>query len=501
MVFWSRCSASATTEPPQNNTRNALAQPTNEVRSKRRARGNTRALALFSGALAIGVACRTHAPDENYYDGALGPSGGQGAASGGRSTAEPPSSAETGGDSQGASAGSPSAPEGESGAAGAGVSGEGGAPGVEPPSDCAPPPLAEAAFSKEALRRAALECASFQLCQFQAAASSLESAVKGYTAEPDEAGLAAAQRAWKLAMGSWSRLELFQFGPLASRSTSAGKDSYQGQGLRDSIYGWPAVARCRVEEQIAAQTFASNGFGGVLTSARGLYALEYGLFFSGDDTACAASSPTATSWASFELDELRTRKAAYAEAVALDIHERASALTETYAAGAAYEAAFVNASGYPTEQESLNVLGWALAYIEREVKDYKLGVPAGYTLTHPVGEPESPYAGVGTDNLRQNLLGFRALFQGCGPAGEGLGFDDWLSEAGHPELAADILAAWEQALAAVDAFPALASASTGEVQALHAKIKVLTDLMKAELFGDGSPLGLKLPAGLEGDTD
>jgi predicted lipoprotein len=501
MVLWWPCSASATTEHPHRNTRNALAHPTNEMRSKRRARGNTRALALFSSALVIGIACRTHAPEENYYDGEQPSSGGRGVPSGGRSTTEPPSTMETGGDSQGASAGSQSAPGGEGGAAGASVAAEGGVPGVEPPSDCVTPPLAETAFSKEALRRAALECASFQLCQFQAAASSLESAVKDYVAQADEPRLAAAKQAWKLAMGSWSRLELFQFGPLASRSVSAGKDGYQGQGLRDAIYGWPAVARCRVEDQVAAETYASKGMSGVLTSARGLYALEYSLFFPEADTACAASSTTAMTWASLELDELRARKVAYAEAVALDVRERAGALIEIYAAGAAYEAAFVNASGYPSEQESLNVLGWALSYIEREVKDYKLGVPAGYTLTHPVGEPESPYAGVGTDNLRQNLLGFRALFQGCGPAGEGLGFDDWLTEAGHPELAADIIAAWQQALAAVEVFPALATASAGEVQALHAKFKALTDLMKAELFGDGSPLGLKLPEGLEGDTD
>src|SRR5688500_14399647 len=99
MVFGSRCSASARTERFTTTREDALAQPTNEVKSKRRARGNTRALALFSGALAIGVACRTHAPDENYYDGTH-TSGGQGAASGGRSTTEPPPPAETGGDSQ-----------------------------------------------------------------------------------------------------------------------------------------------------------------------------------------------------------------------------------------------------------------------------------------------------------------------------------------------------------------------------------------------------------------
>jgi hypothetical protein len=111
------------------------------------------------------------------------------------------------------------------------------------------------------------------------------------------------------------------------------------------------------------------------------------------------------------------------------------------------------------------------------------------------------YSGIGNDTLRANLLGFRSLFQGCGPAGEGLGFDDWLTEAGHGELASDMVSAWNDALAAVEAFPPFPSASVEEIRALHAAVKRLTDLLKTEFFGDGSPLGLNLPKGMEGDTD
>jgi hypothetical protein len=103
--------------------------------------------------------------------------------------------------------------------------------------------------------------------------------------------------------------------------------------------------------------------------------------------------------------------------------------------------------------------------------------------------------------IRGNLLGFRALFEGCGPDGEGLGFDDWLSEAGYPELAADMIDAWKAAFAVAEAFPAFPAATKPELQAFHASVKALTDLLKADFFGDGSPLALKLPAGLEGDTD
>jgi predicted lipoprotein len=339
-------------------------------------------------------------------------------------------------------------------------------------------------------------------CEFESAAKDLVSSVREYHAEPDASGLLAAQRAFRNAMQVWSKLELFQFGPLSSRSESAGKDAYQGQGIRDLIYSWPAVARCRVEEQLATQNFTSQGVGNALVSARGLFGIEYSLFYSATDTACLPASSAATAWASLSEAELGQRKRDYALAVAEDVLEQARVLGTAWSPeGGDFRSVFVSASGYPSEQEALNVLGFALIYVEREVKDWKLGIPAGYTLTHPVTLAETPFALHGTENIRANLIGFRSLFEGCGPAGEGLGFDDWLNEAGHADLAHDLLVALHAAQVVADASPPLNEATPAEIETLYAAIKALTNLLKADLFGAGSPLGLKLPAGVEGDTD
>jgi uncharacterized protein len=130
-----------------------------------------------------------------------------------------------------------------------------------------------------------------------------------------------------------------------------------------------------------------------------------------------------------------------------------------------------------------------------------LGIPAGYTLTHPVSTPETPYAHVGAETIRANVQGFRSLFQGCGANGQGLGFDDWLIEAGHPELAQDMIAAWQGAAKAAEGFSAPLDEASPELEAFYQAVKALTSLLKSDLFGAGSPLNLKLPGGVEGDTD
>src|SRR5690606_8604417 len=99
----------------------------------------------------------------------------------------------------------------------------------------------------------------------------------------NDESLARARAAWREAMLSWQVLEVFQFGPLASASVTAGRDGFQGKGLRDKIYAWPVVARCRVDEQVIGRSFVDSGMDRALISGRGLYALEALLFYSGDD--------------------------------------------------------------------------------------------------------------------------------------------------------------------------------------------------------------------------
>jgi predicted lipoprotein len=364
---------------------------------------------------------------------------------------------------------------------------------------CGELPVTEGEFSRERLRIASADCAIWKYCAFRETARALETAVNAYEESPDESTRAVARAAWLDAMDRWSEAELFQFGPAASVALSAGKDMYQGKGLRDRIYAWPATAQCRVEEQMLAKP---RNLDGVLISGRGLYAVEYALFSSADASACAAASETATDWTALSNEERTKLKASYARTVAADVRTQSETLYDAWSPGAGnFKDKFVRASGYPDEQTALNVLGWALIYIEKEVKDWKLGIPAGYTLNSPVSGPEAPFAHAGTPNIRANLRGFRAVFQGCGESGEGIGFDDWLREAGHAELADQMLEALMGAESEIAKLEPLDAAPKEEVGAAYKAMRKLTDLLKSDLFGTGSPLNLKLPASVEGDTD
>jgi hypothetical protein len=200
--------------------------------------------------------------------------------------------------------------------------------------------------------------------------------------------------------------------------------------------------------------------------------------------------------------EISSAKLDYASAISEDVLARIRGLRELWSPeGGNFRQTFIDAAGYETEQQALNVLAWSLIYAEREVKDWKVGIPAGYTTTSPVTVAETPFAHVGTESLRQNLEGFRALFQGCGPSGEGLGFDDWLSDAGAPELAADMIVALDGARTAAGNFPAFEQATPEDLENLYQAIKALTNLLKSDFFGTGSILNLKLPEGVASDTD
>jgi predicted lipoprotein len=455
------------------------------------------------GAVAIGFACsRTEDPVEHFRTGSSAPTGGaqaQGGSSsvpvGGKAPGQAGKTGVGGGKTDGGDGATPVAMGGDDA-----VGGDGNVVGP-PQSACGDAPISNEPFTRQALRAAAADCAAWQYCHFEEAAEALADDAAAYAAAPSTETLASAQQAFTRAFERWSRSELFQFGPLASKAESAGKDEYQGLGTRDLIYSWPLVARCRVEEQVANQNYLS-GFDQVLVSGRGLFGLEYLLYYPGSDTVCAPASVAGKKWPTLSADDLSLRKQAYAAALADDVLERVGSVRQAWSAdGENFRAKFVDASGYPSEQEAMKVMAWALLYMEREVKDWKLGWPAGYTATAPVSVGEASFSGRGSEAIRANLRGFRALFQGCGADGEGLGFDDWLSEAGHGELATDIVTAWRTAQATADAHPRAAEATPAELDALYLAVKALTDLLKNDLFGAGSPLGLALPKGLEGDTD
>lgn len=405
--------------------------------------------------------------------------------------------------SLGGAGGLPDVPGGLGGMGGmGGASGTGGTGGNDPMGDrCGPGPDPALPFSKKNLLTSVGDCAELRLCEFETTAIVLSRRAQDFVDAPSEENLTTLRAAVLDSMLHWSVLELFQFGPTAS----AMKDPEAGRGLRDMIYSWPNVSRCRVEEQLFGKAYQTQGFDDLIDvpiNARGLFAIEYLSFYEGADNGCTPFSITnaGDAWANTPADDLLQLKHDYLKAASFDVAGRATSLRDLWSEeGGNFKGKLADASAYSGLQTALNLVAHGMLYVEIEVKDYKVGSPAGLYANAPLERPELSFGRGGTLLLEKNLEGFRDLFVGCG--GQGLGFDDWLTSANHDDLAADIVAALGDALEFVADFPDLSVATPAELAELHAVIKRLTDLLKTDLFGPASPIGLTLPTSVEGDTD
>jgi predicted lipoprotein len=444
-----------------------------------------RLLLLGFCALAPFVACRTTDPRPG-----LGGSGG--------STSDGSSS---GGKGSGSAAGSGGV---DFGVAGGGVNGEGGlggrsggGTGGTPTAvvGCGDAPASSGDFSKKLLLESAGACSAFHACQLSTVAFELGRQVTLYADDPSEERLDEARAAWIQAVEAWSATAPARFGPIAGVVA----DKYHGRGIGGFIHVWPALNRCEIEKQVANRAYEA-GFDGIRPAARGLPALEYLLFYEGNDTACSAISSAGEVWATLSTDEIAEAKRDYAKSVVQDLYLKTEELVNVWAEdGENFGATLASYEGYGSEQEALNVVAWSLLYPYDTVRDLKVGPLAGIGTAKP--NEMTPYAEVDLQTIVANMQAFRALFQGCGEEGAGIGFDDWLVAAGAGDLAADILQALEDIDARASALPPLHEATSEEMVAFYADLKVLSDLLKGQLFGSGSVLNLKLPAGVASDTD
>lgn len=354
---------------------------------------------------------------------------------------------------------------------------------------------------------AAGACVQTTAKAFQAVAVELESATAALAASPEAGKRETARAAFHRAMDAWQVLEAMQIGPALPRSQPGGAE------LRDNIYSWPLVNRCAVEEQIVARGYESPGFPTTLVTRRGLYALEYLLFYEGGDTACSSSSPIVSggTWAALSADELQARKRAYSAAAAKAVRERADQLVDAWEAGKGDFVKTLETAGpgntvFPSVQMALNSLSDALFYVDREMKDMKLARPLGLRECAAESCPElleSSFAGRSKANLRFNLMGIRRMAEGCGEGFSGKAFDDLLEGVGSGPLAETLrgrLAAAETALGAVDE-PDLTQAlaqDKASVRAVYDALKGVTDLLKTDFV---TVLDLELPQAVEGDND
>ena len=312
----------------------------------------------------------------------------------------------------------------------------------------------------------------------------------------------AAQEAWFAAMDAWQEVEVQQIGPAASSLFFAPG----GADLRDEIYSWPTVNRCRVDQETVYATWTgADFFEKNLVNVYGLAALETLLFSPPGANACPSDVDINTdgSWDALGPAGVQQARADYAVVAAGGVRDGVDALVSAWdpAGGDFGGVLAAGEAPFESQQDALQAVFDAMFYLETATKDRKLGRPLG--LQDCVGdacasEAESLLAGGSNRWIAANLRSFRVLFAG----GDGAGIEDLVRSIGEDALADELLAALDDADAAaalLDVPVHRANADDPEdAIALYDAIKVVTDLVKGDL---ATVLVISVPDEASGDND
>lgn len=343
--------------------------------------------------------------------------------------------------------------------------------------------------------------------EFAAQAGQLNTQIAAYcdalTAqqEPNPA-LETARTGWQSTMTRWQYAEVMQIGPLKLNNSN----------LRNKIYSWPVVSRCAVDQDVAY--FEAGNVNGTpyditlrTETRKGLDALEYLLFNDNLDHSCSATTAPA-GWNDRPEAERALARCHFAAEVSADLSRNAEALVSQWAE---YAPILKNAgqpgSEFADIHDAVNDLSDALFYVDSVTKDGKLDSPyqqfAGACNT-PECEAvlESPLSAHSIANIEANLRALKAMFAGQLGEEAGTGFDDYLIEVGSSELAGQMAADIDTAIATTAGYEqSLAQTLTeqpDQVQQTHAEVKAITDKMKVDFI---SALALELPSTSAGDND
>jgi predicted lipoprotein len=342
---------------------------------------------------------------------------------------------------------------------------------------------------------------------FGAALQDLTQAVQAWALQPTDAtaqaqALNLAQSQWRISMAHWQSLEAFQIGPAASGLTRVG-----GQDLRDELYSWPTVNPCRVDQKTADGTWADANFFEVnLVNATGLDAMEHLLFGDLESVCPPQVNPLADgSWAAMGESGIVAARAGYALVLAQELEQVANTLISAWDPLADDFSAQLTGKAeeplFATNAEALDAVFQALFYLETQAKDRKLAHPIGQkecVADHCAEDLEGLPSGETLVMLRANLAGFDRLFSG----GDGIGFEELLTDLGHGDLSRNIRdqsTAFQSSLASFEGslFEAITTGSEAPLDLLE-EFSSLTELIKQDMV---TVLHLMVPTEAAGDND
>lgn len=309
-------------------------------------------------------------------------------------------------------------------------------------------------------------------------------------------------------MDTFEHLEPMQFGPGGTASMFMG-----GQGIRDEIYSWPIVNDCVVDQTTVKEDFGgSNFFESNLVNSYGLDALERLLFSEGDDNRCGPRvdiNRDGTWDALVASGGLAQRQADYALVVANGVMDQANRLRDAWEPSGGNFAAEVRSAGnggsvYGSAKEALDEVFAAFYFVDLELKDGKLALPAGISPECPDStcpeDVELPFSRRSKEAIIANLDGAAGIFAGEGTAGQGFAW--YLRDMGASELADRMTSQLEAARRAANAIPgSLTDALSNDIAAVndaYVQLQSFTTDLKSEFV---SVLNLTIPQEGAGDND
>ena len=241
-----------------------------------------------------------------------------------------------------------------------------------------------------------------------------------------------------------------------------------------------------------------------MVNAYGLDALEH-LLFAEVDTECPSQVPPVSDgvWQALGPDGVRQQRSAFARFLLDGMKTQALALKSAWSEDGDNFSAMMQAdleeSPYASRDDALYAIYISLFYLETMTKDRKLAVPLGLKdcTSGCADEVEAYTSQSSIAAIESNLMGFKLLFTGA----DGMGYDDLLVDLGHADLADDILADIDAAIAIANQIEQpLSEAISSQpelVMDLYDHIGVITDKLKGDL---STVLLMEVPAEAAGDN-
>lgn len=326
--------------------------------------------------------------------------------------------------------------------------------------------------------------------------------------------LASAQTEW---LGVMEKIQLTE--PHAVGPAGANDDTLRNRVLS---YANVDLNTCGLDQSVAQQSNADFDLSTRSSNQRGFGAIEYLLYNTSLTHSCAPQISATEDWNDLTETVRKTQRCTYAQSLASDAASAATTISnEWLATGGDYRATFVAEDSAGSSLQALTDV--LIIHMDKEAKDRKIGIPTGvkaecssYSCADLI---ESPYSETSMTNIRNNLVGFREVFNGS----DGQGFDDLMTDADFADIVTSMQTKISDAIANIDASTislndqataitddttssactnAYGSPDTSSTNysacSLTGLLKRITDVLKIEFV---NIVGVNLPGSVQSDND